>query len=201
MSTALGLALPTGRRGQLLAVGLTLVCVAALWLGLAAPLIAWYGERQDRLHERALLAQHMADLTATLPALQQALRSDAARSPAQDMLLQGAGDAVAGATLQGLVQDLAASAGATLSSAELLPGQSIGEFRRLGLQVSIGAAPWPVLVRLLQSIAEARPRMLVDDLQLHAASAARPGGGAPPSLDASFTVFAFRAGGAEGSAP
>jgi hypothetical protein len=207
MSIALSVALPTGRRGQLLAAGLTLICLAALWLGVAAPLVAWYGERQDRLRERAVLAEHMANLAAMLPALRQALHADTARLPARDLLLQGTGDSVAGAALQGLVQELVDRAGATLSSAELLPGQAVGGFRRIGLRGSINAVQWPVLVRLLQSIAEARPRMLVDDLQLRAAPAMPqrqdPGEqrSGPPPLDASFTVFAFRAGVSEVPAP
>jgi type II secretory pathway component PulM len=199
MSIALGVALPIGRRGQLLAAGLTLICLAALWLGAAAPLLAWYAERQDRLGEREVLAQHMASLAEMLPALQQRLHADSARLPAQELLLQGPSDAVAGAALQDLVQDLAARAGATLSSAEILPGQAVGGFRRVGLQVSIDGAPWPALVRLLQSIARATPRMLVDDLQLRGAPALPQHQGAdatrsgPPALDAGFTVFAFRA--------
>jgi hypothetical protein len=206
MSIAVGVALPTGRRGQLLAAGLTLICLAALWLGVAAPLVAWYGERHDRLHERALLAAHMESLAGMLPMLRHELHADTARVPAQDLLLQGAGDSVAGAALQGLVQDLATQAGATLSSAELLPGQAVGGFRRIGLQASINAAQWPVVVHLLQSIAEARPRMLVDDLQLRAAPAMpqRQATGeqrsGPPPLDASFTVFAFRGGASEAPA-
>jgi general secretion pathway protein M len=192
-AASLGAALPTGRRGQLLAAALTLIGLAAIWFGLAAPLITWHGERQDRLVGRSLLAGHMADLAAMLPVLQHELRAEAARPSARDLYLQGAGDAIAGATLQGLVQDLAAGAGATLGSAELLPGQAVGDVRRLGLQVSISGVQWPVLVHLLQSIAKAQPRMLVNDLQLRAAPVQHQGAGGPPPLDAGFTVFAFRA--------
>jgi len=205
MSSPLGLALPVGRRGQLLAAALTLICLAAIWFGMVTPLAAWYDDREDRLRERALLAAHMTDLAGTLPTLQRALHADAARAVGKDLLLQGRSDSVAGATLQGAVQDLVTDAGATLGSAELLPGEAVGDFRRLGLQVSISDVPWPVLVHLLRSIAEARPRMLVDGFDLRTASATqRQGAGegrdVSPPLDASFTVYAFRAGPTGGSA-
>ena len=85
-----------------------------------------------------------------------------------------------------------------MASAETLPATQMpttqaGAYRRIGLHVSL-SAPWTVLARLLQSIERASPRMLVDDLQLHAARmvAAPP----DPPLEAGFTVFAFRAGAA-----
>ena len=41
--------LPMGRTGQLLAMGLAALGLAALWLGIASPLIAWHGERAEAL--------------------------------------------------------------------------------------------------------------------------------------------------------
>ena len=76
-----------------------------------------------------------------------------------------------------------------LSSAEQLPAEAVGGYRRIGLRVAL-AAPFPALVQLLQAIEQASPPMLIDDLRLH---------GPPPQstllpMDASFTVLAFRGG-------
>lgn len=197
---------PTGRRGQLLALGLTVICIAMLWLGAVSPLISWYGERMDVLQERATVARHMESVAGMLPALQHRMRADSAKPTSPDTLLKSASDPVAGAALQGLVQDLASRAGATLASAEILPGQAAGGYRRIGLHVSISGTQWPVLVGLLKSVAQGTPRMLVDDLQLRASpviqlrqASGRLGG--PSPIDASFTVFAFRSGKAEPGSP
>jgi hypothetical protein len=41
--------LPTGRNGQLLALGLTILVLAAFWLGVVMPVIDWHGERAEAL--------------------------------------------------------------------------------------------------------------------------------------------------------
>jgi general secretion pathway protein M len=104
-------------------------------------------------------------------------------------VLAGETDAVAGAALQLLMQQMAIGAGTSLSSVEVLPAESVGGYRRIGLHVAL-AAPWPALVHLLQSIEQATPPMLVDDLRLHGSPVANV---ALP-MDASFTVLAFRDG-------
>lgn len=192
-------ALPTGRPGQLLAVALALTVVALIWLALVSPLLDWYGERADSLAQRRALAQHMAVVADSLPTLQREAAAKAASSgPSRGTVLNGNTDAIAGAALQQLVQDMASRIGATLPSVETLPATQAGAYRRIGLRVSLNA-PWPVLIRLLQSVEQASPDMLVDDLQVHAA----PQMGAPADrpFDAAFTVIAFRAATAATVAP
>jgi general secretion pathway protein M len=181
--------LPSGRRGQLLAIVLTLAVVASVWAGVVAPLLGWHTEQMQRLEERRGLAHRMAQLAETLPALQAQTAGRAATGPAPSAVLAGETDAVAGATLQLLVHQLATGAGTTLNSVEVLPAQPVGSYRRIGLHVAL-AAPWPVLVHLLQSIELGSPPMLVDDLRIHGSSL--PNVALP--MDASFTVLAFRDG-------
>src|ERR1700738_3313651 len=57
-------ALPTGRKGQLLALGLTTLVLAVLWLGVVMPVIDWHGERADALEQKAALVQRMEALGA-----------------------------------------------------------------------------------------------------------------------------------------
>ena len=141
-------ALPEGRRGQALAVGLLLLCLGLVWIVVAAPLIALHGERAEVIAGRRALAARMAQLAATLPDLRAQAASVQAVGPAQAALLGGATDAVAGATLQQLVLDLAVQAGATPSSTETLAAEQVGAYRRVGVRIAL-TAPWPVLVRLL----------------------------------------------------
>ncbi len=74
--------------------------------------------------------------------------------------------------------------------ARSLPGEAAGAWRRIGVRVAVNA-PWPAVVRLLQAIGAASPRMLVDDLQLRAPPLLLRTG--PRPMDAGFTVYAFRA--------
>ncbi len=181
--------LPTGRRGQLLASVLTLAVVASVWAGVVTPLVGWYTEQTQRLEQRRALAHRMADLVETLPALQAEAAGRDATGPAPSAVLAGETDAVAGAALQLLVQQMATGAGTSLSSVEVLPAEAVGSYRRIGLHVTL-AAPWPALVNLLQSIEQATPPMLVDDVRLHGSTL--PNVALP--MDASFTVLAFRDG-------
>lgn len=192
-------ALPTGRAGRVLALALLLGVLALLWASAGSPLLAWYGDRAERLETREMLAGRMAALAATLPALER--EAVAAPGGGPPDLLDGGTDAVAAAALQERVQDLANRSGARLSSLEVLPAQQKGAYREIGVRVATNA-PWPVLVRLLQAMAEGTPRMLVDDLQVRAApviisvaAGAGPPGArlAEPALDASLAVYAFRA--------
>ncbi len=190
------LPLPTGRPGQALAVALLLAVAALAWSSAAAPLTDLYASRAESLAQRTTLARRMAQATADLPALQQASSRFVAAGPPPAALLSGAGDAVAGATLQQLVQDMAARTGATLSSSETMPAEQAGAYRRIAVRVAL-SAPWPVLASLLRSIAEASPGMLVDDMQLHGTRQIEGTGELP--MDASLTVLGFRAADAKKS--
>lgn len=183
--------LPDGRTGRLLACGMALATLGAVWLGVIAPLASWYAAGAQRLAEQRQLAAHMASLVATLPALRRQVTAAATTGTATGhLLLSGDSDAVAGARLQENVQALAQGLGVTPSSVEMLPVTPAGAYRRIALRVSL-AADWPVLIRLLQRIGRATPRMLIDDLQLHAVPHAAAAHDLP--MEAQITILGFRA--------
>ena len=186
--------LPTGRRGQLLAVGLTVICIAALWVAIVSPLLSWYETRAQELDDRRLVAARMTRIAQSVPdLLRQAAALRAAAPAGRDLALEAPSDAVAGARLQQRMQDLASAAGITLSSIETLPAQQQGGYRRISLRVTCSAS-LPVLVGLLQKLEVSSPRMLIDDLDLDASpDLNRPDGIA---IGANFTVIAFRPGNA-----
>ena len=185
--------LPSGVAGRTLALGLTLLVLAALWLAAVQPVADWYSERADNLAQRTALAQRMTDLAASLPALAGQLTG--ATTPtgnpvAAGATLAGNSDAVAGAELQQRVQEMAARTGVSVTSTETLPAAAAGSYRRIALHLSVNAT-WPVLVALLQSVGQASPRMLIDDLQVRGSRLMAQA--AEPPLEVSFTVFGFRA--------
>jgi general secretion pathway protein M len=181
--------LPTGRNGKLLAAGLALLALLAVWLGLVAPVLDWYGARQARLAELRARAARETALIETLPALKHAA-ADASHTPTR-AALSGNTDAIAGAALQEQVQTLATTASAQLTSIETLPADQVGQYRRIGVRVELNAQ-LQVVTALLKSVEEAQPSILVDDLHL-TATPVGPGNLELP-LDASFTVYGFRVG-------
>ena len=187
----MNLALPVGRPGKVLAAGLALFALVAVWAAVVGPLLDWHAERAEALARQQTLALRMANLVRTLPELRQQAEAAVTDGPSPDAVLKGATDAVAGAALQQVVQEMAARAGASLSSTEALAAEQTGEYRRIGLRIAL-SAPWPVLVRLLQAVERATPMMLVDDLQLRGLRLQVAAG--DPALDASMVVVAFRAG-------
>jgi len=185
------LTLPDGKRGQMLAVALTFIALALVWMSVLGPLIGWYQDRADDLAQQQEVAARMATLSQEIPALRAAVTAADAQSSDGQLLLDGDTDAIAGANLQSALQTLASQAGTSLDSSELLPVQPAGALRRIGMQVSV-TATWPVLIALLQAIGTAQPRMIVD--QLSVSTAAQAAGGADPQLQATFSVSGFRAG-------
>jgi general secretion pathway protein M len=183
------LALPTGRRGQALALALALVCLASLWLAICAPLLAWYQARQERLQDQAALAARMENLAASLPRLR-AAAAPAGGVPAPATLLDDASDALAAARVQGVLEGLARRTNVTLASVQTLPPEPAGQATRIGLRIAT-AAPWSALVALLEAIETATPRLLVDDLQLRRLPFRNEAAESP--VDAALTVLAFRA--------
>lgn len=183
--------LPDGRRGQALAIALTIIAAALLWLCTAGPLLSWYDARADRLVQQQQLAARMKNLSAEIPALRRAVGAAGLQSDDDQVLLAGSTDVIAGANLQSTLQTLASQAGTSLDSAALLPAQQAGTLRRISMQVSL-TATWPVLIALLEAIGTSRPRMIVDQISLANTLATEPSQETP--LQANFSVTAFRAG-------
>ncbi len=187
---AMAHALPDGRRGRLLALGVTLLLLLAVWFGAVQPLVDSYDSGAAALRQRRELAGRMADLAGTLGTLRRQAATLANAGPPATATLSGSTDAVAAASLQGLLESMTGAAGAHLTSAEALPAEQLGAYRRVSLRVSVDAT-WATLIALLQAIERATPRMFVDELQLHAQPTSEKVRELP--LDISFTVLAFRA--------
>jgi hypothetical protein len=172
-----------------LAVAVTLLAAALIWLGAVAPLLRWNAELAQTRAEREVLADHMRALADSLPSLRQRA-AGAATAAASTAIIPGETDAVAAAALQGKLQEMAGKAGITLSSVEQLQADAVGGQRRIGLRVVLSGR-WPVLIGFMQTIDSATPRMLIDDVQIQRGPLLL---GADNPLNASFAVYGFRAG-------
>ncbi len=181
--------LPTGRRGEALALGIAAALLALVWLAAVSPLLAWYGDRQETLAQTRLLASRMEAVAATAPALQR-LTASGNGDPAAS-LVAGGTEAVAGAALQQRLQELSERAGVRMSSAEVLASEPGGAYRRIRVHVAVTGA-WSRLVGLVFDIDHAAPRMALSELQVGLSRAVTTDPVKP--LDASFTVVALYSG-------
>ena len=188
-------ALPIGWRGQAMALSLLLLMLGLVYVLLAVPLQDLYADRAVRLETRQALLLKLNAVAAEIPALhaQAASLRDAASSG--KVILDGASDTIASATLQGRIEALASASGVTIGSTENLAPQAQGHYRRIGLRLVV-STPYAGLVKLLGAIEGERPPLIVDELQVH--SFQRRAGAAPAeTLDASLQVYGFRADEAE----
>lgn len=183
-------ALPTGRRGRLLALAITLVLILLVWEALVAPVLSLYDDRAASLQHDRVLLERMERVAAGLPGLQKQVSQMREAGDEEVFTIPGASDAVAAATLQNTLQEIATQAGANITSFETVPGQTVGGYRRIGLKLTMHE-PWPTIVGLLRVIDTSHPPMLIDELEIHALPilAAKS-----QRLEASFTVYGFRAG-------
>jgi general secretion pathway protein M len=189
--------MPTGGRGQLLALGMALLAAVAIWLGAITPLLGWYGDRAEVLRRQRAIAHRMASLVETLPALRRqaaaadgaAPRSGGANADASAALLTGANDPVAAASLQQRIEELATQAGVRVGSEEILPGQAEGDLRAIAVRLTL-TAPFRSLVALLLALSRSETPMVVDELLLRGPPG-KPGDDDLP-VDVSMTVTAYR---------
>jgi len=183
------IALPTGRNGRILAAGLLALAAVLGYLAFVSPVVGWYEARAQRLQTLRERGAREAALIDMLPTLRREA-ADAAKTPTHSVLA-GSTDAIAGAALQEQVQTMASAVNAQLTSAETLPAEQVGAYRRIGVRVEVNAQ-LPVIVELLKAVEEAEPSMMVDDIRL----TATPVGplNVPLPLDAAFTIYAFRVG-------
>ena len=189
--------LPTGRRGQVLALALAAIAVAIAWLGVLSPILQWYDGRSDTLMRDRQFAARMVSVAASAPALQHQL-AQVDLAPPPRAVFEGATDGIAGAALQQTMQDIAGHTGATVLSAEILPVQAASAYHRIGVRLTV-SAPWPQLVGLLEATLQATPRMLVDDLVIRQTDIT--GGRELRPMEAAFTVTGLHSPAAPAAAP
>ncbi len=139
--------------------------------------------------QRRNLAARMDVIARQVPELRRRAAALPVERAPPGVELAGQTDAIAGATLQGLVQALAGREGVTPATMETLPSVAAGPYRRVGLRVSL-VAPYAVFVKLLHALVQATPPLLIDDLDIEAARLINQPVDRP--LEVTFSVFGFR---------
>lgn len=185
--------LPDGRKGRLLALGMTVVLLVLVASG-ASLLLNQYAEGQADLAEQQDILAHTQILVDTLPDLEKRARTASLQARGSTLLISETSQETALARLQQIVHDAALEGQTLPTSMEPLPVSRTGAFERLGVRVSLTTS-YAVLVRLLDALDHSTaPRLLVDDLRIDVSGnpQAIDETAEGRALDASFTILALR---------
>jgi Tfp pilus assembly protein PilO len=180
---------PTGREGSLLALGLALAALAAIYVLIALPMENLYAAQAERAETQRSLLLKLNAVANELPQLRSQVSELRAGVDSRRLTLGGASDAIAAAALQGHIEELATGAGVTIGSTEGLPTEAEGAYRRLGLRVVLSGSD-AALMKLLAALEAATPPVVIDNLQIHGMQ--RRIGMPQAALDATLDVFGFR---------
>jgi hypothetical protein len=173
--------------------------VILVWIGLAAPLLDWYDDRSELLRRQQAMARRMTSLVATLPDLEHEAstlspNSGADAEGATAGLLPGVSDALAAASLQQRIDELAAKAGVRVASEEILPTQNDGDLRAISVRLTV-TARYSAAVGFLLALTQSDVPIVVEELMMRG-SPGKPTTGEAP-VDASLTVTSYRSTKAE----
>jgi len=157
--------LPEGTRGKALALAIGALLLCVLYVAIVMPLRGFYDTNAQALHDRGEVMKRYERAVQDLPRL----RGEAQQrrqQPGGSLLLTGSSDAVAAADLQSTLKDLVEADGATLESAQTLPAETLGDFRRVGVRLSFSGS-LELLTSVLLGVETANPVLSVGGLELH----------------------------------
>lgn len=150
---------------RLAALALSAGVAFAVYIFVAAPIIAGYAETDAAVAQAADLLDRYRRVAAARPALQQRLDALKSRQSEIGAYLSGETDALAGAELQELVNATVAKGGGGLRSVQILPAKSDGGFRRIGVRVQMTATIAQVL-HVLHGLEAGSTLLFVDNLEV-----------------------------------
>jgi hypothetical protein len=175
-----------------LALSLLLVALGGAYLLVVSPLRDLYEQRAALLEDRRLLLPRLRAVAEEPPALRERVEQLRSAAGSRKITLEGASDAIAAATLQSRIEELATSVGATIGSTESLPAEVRSGYRRIGLRYVL-SGQYETLVKFLAKLEAATPPLVIDNLHIHGVLR-RPGTPAAAGLDAGLDVYAYRDG-------
>ena len=183
--------LPTGRRGQLVALGILVILVILAIEFVVLPLQAAYQERQEAIVDMQRQVTRYRQLIAQAPQLQALSARDDRARPLAPLLLAGSNAALAGAELQQRLQTLASAYDVRILSLRVRPAEVDGSFERVSVDARM-QSELPGLRNLLFDIEQAEPYLFVDTLSVRTRPRRRRGA-APSGLEARLVVSGLRA--------
>ncbi len=152
---------------RLLAVSLLVAVIAALWVGLAEPVLSEFAaSRQTVAQSRYLvlryrrIADGRADVERRMKEARR-IRPDAGR------FLTGSSAELIAADLQNSVKGIITSSGGKLRSTQLLPYEDKDEWRRVIIRVNMSAPP-EAAIKVFHALESANPYLFLTNVQIRA---------------------------------
>jgi len=143
-----------------------------VYLLVLVPLLNVYGEKEEILTQKRMLAAKLATAAGELPRLNQRLTQLRQASSARKIFLEGSSDAIAGANLQSHIEELANTAGIVISTTEARPPEVLGPDRKIGLRIAVSGG-YESILKFLATVESGSPPLVLDNLQIHAALGGR----------------------------
>ena len=181
--------LTDGFPARVLALAIAALLFAVLYLVIAAPLVEFYRSNQELLEQRWEVIRQSESAVQDLPRLRAAAKKPKSQTDGGLLLLKGASDAVAAAELQSTLKNLVGEAGATLSSAQVLPSETQGGFRRIGVHVSF-SGDISLLTTVVSGLETANPVLSIGNFEVHRAGKSDDD---DETLAVAMDVYGFRA--------
>lgn len=184
---------------RLAALALLFVLGAGIWFAIVSPLVgrfASYRETVEVAEEQGARLQRLAAMTPRLRIQLARVRRDPSM---RGQLLRGASDALAAATLQNRVKQVAGQNGLTLRSVQDLAPAQEDEFRRIGIRVAF-EGDMAALDKVFHALETSPTLLFLDNVQIRSRGGGRiarkPNRATAPEnlLSVRFDVFGYTGG-------
>ncbi len=185
--------LPTGRRGQFMAVAILLILLLLSYQLVALPAFEAFYEREDAIQDTQNQIRRYRHLLAQAPALESFSERYARQQPLTPLLLTGNNPALAGAVLQQSLQDLAARHQVRVLSLRTRPAEEESHFERIAVEARMQSNIIG-LRDLLYDIEQAEPYLFVENLAIRTRPQRRrrTGQDTQSLLDTRLVVYGLR---------
>ena len=189
----------------LLAWSLTILIPVALLLGIALPWQKRMADLAEEIQEAQARVERYERQLTTIPRLKAELERERNNEDIKAFYFHAPTAALAGAQLQGTIQEMVQAAGARLVNSQFLPAEGDKQPPKVSIRVQIQGET-QALLDVLYSIEQARPFLFVDQLSVRSTTRRerrdrRPSGEGTPiqtlqELTIRLDVFGYALGGA-----
>lgn len=155
-----------------LAIAILLGLVAAVWFGVAAPVVGQMLTYRDTIAEAEEQLPRLRRLAASAPMLQAQLAQLKRDPRTRTRLLSGTNESLAGADLQRRVNQIALQNGAVIRSTQPLPAQDEQGFRRISIRIAMEGNT-AALQKIFYALESSPTLLFIDNVQIRSRSAGR----------------------------
>jgi general secretion pathway protein M len=158
--------------GRVLAVGIPLLVLGAIYLGVVAPILENFAAAHDTIAQTSILVSRYREAGDRLAAQRATLAELTQHQAAQSGLLDGGNETLVAASLQTRIKAIVDSARGELKSTQILPVQQEGGFRRVAIRGEMSMT-LPAVQQVLYALETASPLLFVDNVDIHSHAADR----------------------------